>query len=1040
MPQVPSPWVRLAGVIILCCSLISTMLLVGPTVAQEAPRWVQSGFAGVTVGQVVTDPGTPGRVYATLAFGDVFRSNNSGISWEPLYDFGYVDPPTLAVDPRTPTTLYASNVAYAYKSIDGGTGWSQLAELGDIRAWAIDPAEPNRVYAGGTADRLYRSTNGGGTWTLALSLADTRDLALAPSDGTVYAGLVNQQPAAQSDGVYRSRDYGVSWSKVFTSSLVSALAVDPGDSRIVYVGTDGEGLQKSSDGGATWTAINSGLSNTVIRDLVVDPGDPRTLYAGTWGGGVFQSRDGGEQWNPLNDGLGNLFVSTLALDPRGDGVLFAGTTSGGLYHIQLVPPLPGPDETYVRVTGVDGRPVAGATIFRNGMQVRDAEGRLRLTDSAGNLILTGSQVGDQLVAMALQHEEPSARAGHDAWAYRIYTTSLGVQEDGALQLTTVARSPGRTDLSIAPTSALVLFNLVVSIEWDADAAYVEQIRRAMQAASDVLYDLSDGQMAFGQVSIYTGARYWTDADIQIATNNVVRPHAFVGGILSSDKAHVIRVGRAWDGRSGNQGPWDASDGYRTLTHEFGHYGLFLYDEYFGYRFDAGGNLAGERPTSCTGPANRDPARSATNASVMDYQYTSSELSMRDVPGLWSELCTLTAQVQLNGESAWETLARRYVDTSARNRWRIRTPAERGGVVAGPAELPNGVLDLPEIRTPGPEIQRPALNLTVINPDGAGHRGAIVALYKRDGRVIGQGFTNGAGQLSVYGAEPGDVLRAASADGALGGRIDVGASLDLVLPLRTVGSAGLATDGALPHLRLVAAPGPAGAGQIELLILLQNFAPDTDPTVLISAPDSDISRSPELSYSAVREGYEARISFSATARGSGQLRADRRVGGDRAVIQTFYRLQRIEPRGAWEVFSNDGNLWLNGGPGSLPGQESYLVVMAPGSLPGAPPTGHVVVGEPYDITASGAVVSLEQPAVLSLRYDDALVNGRLPAGLNIFHWNPTQRTWEPVTSRVDEAQRTLVAEVRTLGMYVLFAPAGPWTEARPGRVALPLVRR
>lgn len=1023
---------RLGGMLALCVLLVlGGALQAVPSAAQDDPQWVQSGFLGVTIGQVVVDPSTPGRVYATLAYGDVFRSDDGGVGWLPLYDFGYVDPPTLAVDPSNPTHLYASNVAYAYRSVDGGTSWAQ-SDIGDIRAWAIDPNNPSRVYAGGTADRLYRSSNGGSSWMLALFIADTRDLTVAPSDGTVYAGLVGAQPTPANDGIYRSRDYGLSWTKVHTSSLVNALAVDPVDSQRVYLGTEGDGIFRSLDGGVTWAVLNSGLPNGVIHDLIIDPDDPQSLYAGTDGGGVFHSRDGGESWAPLNAGLNNTFVRSLALDPTGDGTLYAGTNNGGVYRIKLLPPPPEATDTYVRVVGDDGRPVARATVWRNGAQ---APG---LTDSAGNLVLAGAQVGDQLVAMLLQHEQPSPRQAHDGWAYRIYTTSLGVQNDGGLLTSTVARSPGATELTVTRENTLVLFNLVVSIEWGADGAYVEQIQRAARAASDFLYDFSDGQMAFGNVSIYTAGANWMDADIQIATNNVVRPHAFVGGIVSTDKAHVIRIGRGWDGRSGNVGSWDAPDGYRTLAHEFGHYGLFLYDEYFGYRFDANGNLAGERATTCTGLSNRTASGAATNASVMDYQYTSSELSMRDLPGLWSELCTITAQFQLNGESAWETIARRYVDPSAQSRWRIRTPAERGGVVGGPAELPDNLLKLPEVGGVNQIAARPPLALTVRNFDGTPHRGAIVALYKRDGKVLGQGFTDNVGRLAIYGADDGDILRAATFDAGQAGRVEIGSALTLDLQLRPVGGAALAADGPLPHLRLIPMPTTA-ASQTELLIVLQNFAPDSEPTVLVTAPGSTVSQSPELSYSPTRGAYEGRVSFSAATRGSGQLRADRRAGPDRPVMQTAYRLQLVSNGAPWEVFSNDGNLRLSGGPGSLPGGESTLIVMPTGSVPGAPPTGHLIIGEAYDITASGAVVPLEKPAVLAMHYDATLVNRATPAGLAIFAWRPGQQRWESVPSRVDEVQRTVAAQIESLGIYALFAPAGPWSEAGM-RAWLPQVSR
>jgi hypothetical protein len=89
----------------------------------------------------------------------------------------------------------------------------------------------------------------------------------------------------------------------------------------------------------------------------------------------------------------------------------------------------------------------------------------------------------------------------------------------------------------------VLFNLVVSIEWATDPSYTEAISQAARLASDYLYDVSDGQMALGHVAIYDNAEHWGDADLQISVRNSVQPPAYVGGIVSPDRSHVIRVGR-----------------------------------------------------------------------------------------------------------------------------------------------------------------------------------------------------------------------------------------------------------------------------------------------------------------------------------------------------------------------------------------------------------------------------------------------------------------------------------------------------------------
>ena len=51
---------------------------------------------------------------------------------------------------------------------------------------------------------------------------------------------------------------------------------------------------KSTNGGATWSAVNTGLTDTYVNALAIDPATPATLYAGTWGGGVFKSTNGGE--------------------------------------------------------------------------------------------------------------------------------------------------------------------------------------------------------------------------------------------------------------------------------------------------------------------------------------------------------------------------------------------------------------------------------------------------------------------------------------------------------------------------------------------------------------------------------------------------------------------------------------------------------------------------------------------------------------------------------------------------------------------------
>ena len=103
------------------------------------------------------------------------------------------------------------------------------------------------------------------------------------------------------------------------STLVLASGSEDGS---LYAGKDG-GVFKSTDTGATWTSVNSGLTNTAVRALIVFRG---SVYAGTQGGGIFQSTNNGGNWLSKNVGLGNLNVRDF--DVSIGGALFAGTDIG----------------------------------------------------------------------------------------------------------------------------------------------------------------------------------------------------------------------------------------------------------------------------------------------------------------------------------------------------------------------------------------------------------------------------------------------------------------------------------------------------------------------------------------------------------------------------------------------------------------------------------------------------------------------------------------------------------------------------------------
>jgi hypothetical protein len=644
------------------------------------------------VGAITVDPHNSDIVYASDANGstgdNIHKTVDKGKTWQVIRDDSAAQ---IAVHPNDSNTIYVApghGDFSLYKTADGGTNWTATGccpGYSYINAVLIDRTSPSTVYAGlsrvaTNAPGVYRSLDGGAHWSQLLDEVNTISVVLDPHNPRViYATAYDTYDSPSNiptnpGGVYKSADWGVHWTRVFTHTVVNALAIDPQNSQVLYAATEGSGIFKSADGGASWARANTGLPELIVRALAIDPSNPRVLYAGLWEQGVFRSLDAGLSWNPINTGLGDLHIQTLALDPSKPYIMYAGTKTKGIYQ-WVGPPPPAAGTTYAHVVDAAGHPVIGAQIYRNGAPVRDARTGSAQTDIAGNLVVSGAKPGDTLVATLLQEQRSTRRLAHNGWAYRVHTTNLAIQPNGGVAAGQIAASGAQT-LTVRLDHPLVLFNLVVSIEWDADIAYTAEISRAMQRASNYLFDMTDGQMAFGQVAIVDRGQHWANADIQIAATNIVRPHAFVGGLTADDTSHVIRVGRAWNGNSGNQGPWDQPDGFRTLGHEFGHYALYLYDEYFGYIRDKNGNIIRESPASCIGPQNRNRATDATNVSVMDYHYASTELAMRGVAGRWSSGCEATAQWQLNHESDWETLTRKYADSVQPARWRFITPVDR----------------------------------------------------------------------------------------------------------------------------------------------------------------------------------------------------------------------------------------------------------------------------------------------------------------------------------------------------------------------------
>lgn len=318
----------------------------------------------------------------------------------------------------------------------------------------------------------------------------------------------------------------------------------------------------------------------------------------------------------------------------------------------------------------------------------------------GNIEVAPQLLGDD-IALGWRYTAPADRSRHDGWRYRVFVTNLARDSNGDPFPVGRCGYSGH-ELLLQRTSPLILFNLVAVVEWDARAEYLNDLAQAFRSASVYLYDLTDGQMAIGQVTIVDNKTdasesdgWWQNADLRFNASNEVCPAHLPPNVSGTRDA--ISLPPFWTRYGTSPGNWSGSDGYRTLVHELGHHALGLYDEYK------------EDETYCTYDM-RDTVVSCEKdrrvlASAMSYQFEATEFSARppiDAQGnpispwdLWSKDCEKTLHFTTTKQSVWETIDLGFSDpavnacfTATAARWEITTPTERGHVISGPESQPS----------------------------------------------------------------------------------------------------------------------------------------------------------------------------------------------------------------------------------------------------------------------------------------------------------------------------------------------------------------
>ncbi len=289
--------------------------------AEGASAWLPVGPFPYDVKRLEVDPERPELVWAAGDFGGILLSEDGGEHWSRKLRFSGSFT-ALTIAPTSPPTVYVSGGDGIFASTDLGTTWRQLTPIFDIGRAVdldVDPEDPSILYASaGYSGGFWKSTDAGAHWTFSTNFTPYRTLALSG--------------ALLSSGLYlgRSTDGGESWRLVGlpTWGEVDVLEADRAapDGAWVSVRGGGGGFFHTLDGGQTWTrGGRQGLRASNIQAFSFDPFRPGTVYAATPEEKLQRSVDGGASWSRLSTVLE---ARSLAADPKRSGTLYAGTPRG----------------------------------------------------------------------------------------------------------------------------------------------------------------------------------------------------------------------------------------------------------------------------------------------------------------------------------------------------------------------------------------------------------------------------------------------------------------------------------------------------------------------------------------------------------------------------------------------------------------------------------------------------------------------------------------------------------------------------------------
>jgi photosystem II stability/assembly factor-like uncharacterized protein len=343
-----------------------------PTFMGLRLRSIGPAFTSGRVSTFAVDPKDHSHYFVASASGGVWRTENGGTTYRPVFDNeGSYSIGWIVLDPKNPLTVWVGtgennsqrSVSYGdgvYKSEDGGKTWRNvgLKKSEHIGRIAIDPRDSNVVYVaaqgplwGPGGDRgLFKTTDGGKTWKNILNISENTgvtDVVIDPDNPDTllaaayqrrrhYWTLINGGPES---ALYKSTDAGATWKRV-RAGLPAVelgrigLAVSPVDSNVVYATIEAAerrgGIYRSSDRGESWERRNDADQTAMYyARIVADPKDVDRVYLMNV---LLQvSDDGGRTFRPLGERSKHVDNHDIWIDPDNTNHYLVGC-DGGVYE------------------------------------------------------------------------------------------------------------------------------------------------------------------------------------------------------------------------------------------------------------------------------------------------------------------------------------------------------------------------------------------------------------------------------------------------------------------------------------------------------------------------------------------------------------------------------------------------------------------------------------------------------------------------------------------------------------------------------------